>query len=383
VLLLTASGHRRAKRLAALVLTLAATSCSGHGTHQAKASSTPASESPTPSPTATVTATVQRFGGWEPEFGAYVFKIAWTIDPSGKINGTLDFQQATRHGFDRRKIAVSGKASPARPGHARRHVEVTLVPHLEDIDRMSGYVDPVHVLLNPPDYASSEDTLYGSAVSVDSQFRSHKRILGGRGGYQGWLRRRGTAETAVRHTDVDGDGKRDLVAVVWADLRKPGAGGGTREVFVHFATGATAALRVSSGNTSFDRPSIGFAGIVHLAGLPGHQVVLVTDIGAANTFYIVVADVDGALREIPSPSLHQWGFGGTVGTGTEGEFCRSGAFAMYSVKYLDANTQRLTVNKYAWNGSGWSLLSHVVTKPGPGQFDEATRARGHGLWGCG
>jgi hypothetical protein len=349
-----------------------------------------ASDSTASSPPAVIVApTTQRFGGWDDEFGAWAFRISLTTSATGSVTGRIVFV-APHHGRVSRIVtAVAGKVGAARRS-GRRSLHLLASRGLSGVRTLHGSVGPNHLLLSSPDSSRHELDLYGSAFDVGARFRNHVRALRGPGGFYGWLRRAAESRAAVHHLDIDGDGRKDLVTVVWSHLRNASDGQGTREVTVHFANGSLRALAVPTANTSFGAVArIGWIGSLHLPGIPGRQIVLVSDIGAANRFYSVIGDVGGELRQIPAAGPDGgWGDGGAVGTGSIGRYCNAGMLTTWFTREIVRHArllkrQHVVLSRYVWQGNGWERLAHVNAELGRRASARAFHHDSHaGLWNC-
>jgi len=313
--------------VAAVMGVTSATGCASGGA-QSTATTPAQSTSPDRSTGASSAAQV-RFDGWDPHFGygGHAFRTDLAIAPDGHVTGSLDFAWLTRRGLLARSFTVAGTAGPADARAERRRLRLELSRPLRGARVLRGYLAPRHIALHV-DPRIAELTLSGSSLAVTAKYRARKRILGGRGGYDGWLRRQRMRQAAVHHVDMDGDGRRDLVAVVWSRLTDPRWGGGLRQVFVRLATGAATSVEVPGSDVV---SSVGWVGSVQLPGFAGRQIVLRSAAGAANEFFDVVAARDGVLEVIKAPEPDDgWNEGGTVGTGTHGRFCRDGALHAWS-----------------------------------------------------
>jgi hypothetical protein len=357
----------------------------------------PALGAPVAASTATIppsAAAVEQFGGWDAETGrdSSVFRMTLTESSVGQLHGRLVYVETWSRHRARTVVAFVGSARPDGCCGNRQRVNLHLATPVAGVLNLHGYVSDLYASLSSPSSSSHELELYGSRFDVRRQFVAHIRATGGRGGYNGWLRRRGESRAAVRHLDIDGDGRPDLVTVVWKHLRNPLWGTGTREVLVRFANGTIQSLDVPATNTSNgDRSPVGWAGSVHLPGIPGRQLVLTDDIGAANTFYDVIADVGGRLTELPAPAPDNgWGEGGTVGTGDQDRFCAGGDLVAVTSRMLNRphrffghDSVRFRASRYVWGGRGWRRVRAIdrVIKPGTRVPD---LRHGHrGLWNCG
>jgi len=365
----------------ALIVALVA-ACTGSGHSGLAPRSTSSDLSSVLTATAAGQPVRQRFGGWDSEFGTYAFKLDWTISATGRINGRLEAVIDPPQGVDHTVSRVTGTAGPRNVKSHRTHITVSLSPRVGGLSSMSGYVDDTHVFLQSPTDSSIELLLYGTTATTG--FNRHARMMEGPGGYVGWLRRHAVAHTVVRRVDVDGDGRRDLVVVLWRRLVDPFIGSGTREVIVHFAAGTTSTLDVGAANTADRSAPVGWTSTVHLPGLAGHQLALTWDIGASNTFFHVVGDVDGRLRLIPAPPGEEWGWGGTVGTGTIGQFCNDGTLTFSFVHYSDnaLREQRLKLSRYVWHSDHWVLVSRLDRLVTQRQLDRLLPRSTGPDWNC-
>jgi hypothetical protein len=336
--------------------------------------------------------TIEQFGGWDTTSVTpwAAFRVVWAASPTGGLRGRLVYEFVGPHRQRRRVFRFAGTAKPVRPGSPRRRVHLTLSRPLDGAQVLHGNATATHLFLTVDSDATELD-LYGSSVAVMSTFRARLKALRSRGGFDGWLRRRDEQRSAVHRVDLDGDGRRDLVVVAWSHLVDPEVGSGAVDVLVHYAAGGTASvtLPVSNGLSRGLGVRIGWIGSVQLPGLPGRQVVIVSDTGAANQFYDVVGDVGGVLRSIPAVAPdYGWGDGGSVGTGSIGRYCAGGALVAWSSRSVFRRrsptpyAQHVVINRYEWAGDSWDRVSHLRGNLRGAALRKAFPGRGRGRWGC-
>jgi hypothetical protein len=378
-----------ARRASVVVLVLATTvACTDSGSSQGDGSETrsSASASAAATPETRLPPVPEQFGGWDTNLGALAFRLGWTVTTAGDASGVLDLvNERERGGPERERFEVAGSVAAPRP-NGRMPVRLRMDHGIFGERRLVGYVNDRRIVLHTPNDSSLEMDLYGSTAQVDQEFRRHVRIINGPGGYEGWLRRRAFRRTIVRHVDMDGDGRPDLVTIVWSRLPAPRIGQGTRRVFVRLADGrvddvAVPAMTITSGSR---RARLGFGGIVRLPGVPGHQLVLDFAQGASHGFFDVVGYAGGGLALIPPPPLNSsWVSGGTVGTGSEDQVCLGDTLGAYQVKYPPHGRQRLTLSRYRWGGTAWLLMGELHRRVNQAELRRLLRPSGGGVWGCG
>ena len=294
---------------------------------------------------------IHEYGGWNR--ADRVFRLTWTTAADGSVAGQLHLVHISPEDVVRRTLAVSGRQTG-------RHLSLALSETVEGTRAFHGRVTPGRLVLLPS-RNDLEDIWLGSPVAISGSMAKHVRILRGPGGYEGWRFRQQRSRAAVHRVDVDGDGRKDLVVVTWADVRH-----GVREVLVHFANGAVAAVHAPSvlaGVGSYGAGINGWDGTAHIPGTTGRQLVLLDMAGAANVFFSVVMYDRGTLRLLPAPGFDgAWNVGGTVGTGTLGSFCRRGLLYI-----AFSRGPRLRLNSYVWR-QGWVPVNRIRKHVTDGRF---------------
>jgi hypothetical protein len=335
--------------------------CTGGSTPRA---ATHVSRSASPRPITPVE--VQRYGGWDQ--GEFVFRTSWTVYSNGTVAGKMTVADVSDRSTLTNTVQVHGYShQKARDPSARRVILHLSRPAFGGLTELDGAATQGELTLEPHD-PGIEDYLTGSPTSIGYWFKRHVAILRGPGGYDGWRTRRVARQAVVRRVDIDGDGRKDLVTVVWRHLLSWQAHAGTREVFVRLASGDTLTYDVEAGGgwESHDPLAgagggpLGWAGTIHLPGIPGRQVVLLTDTGASNTFYTVLADLDGTLTSIePPPPNTGWNEGGSVGVGVGEDYCPHGVLLSAYVTFHGRAAQRahLRADTYVWRDGAWLTMS--------------------------
>ena len=376
---------------AVVIFACAATACTGVGSRTGNVTPPQAGRSAASSPLASLTVEgapfAKTFGGWSTD-DEMAFRMALHISATGAATGKLTALQRIGSNVQRVSSAFTGDAGPWRAKTHDRRLHIRLSEGVDFNRTFYGTVDDRHVGLQPPSDSRSELGFWGSSVLVSKRFNSHARIITSRGGYAGWLRRQQLQRAAVHRVDVDGDGRRDLVTVVWSSLSTAGAGfgSGVRAVTVRFATGRVATINVPAMGAG---RGVGWVGDLHLPGMTGRQIILFDGSGASNWFYRAVADVGGSLREVNGPG-DGWNIGGTVGTGSLDEFCRGGVLHTTYEQYVandhvhELRPPRITDSRWVWKGTHWALVGRTIIR----ELNQRTPRRftspvHHGLWGCG